>query len=148
MKSCSRRDDAVTSGVTRDNTRTTRAWKDNDLLPVGFPLPPPPFVARPSTLHPFLFGYMASEIAQCLAATLSADNNTRVAAELRLAKLSESSGSSSCAYQHIVTHLKLFRVRCVFRGGIGFGAAYCSSGCGRDSTPDKSNYLYTQVSVS
>lgn len=36
---------------------------------------------------------MSEEIAQVLAATLSSDNNARIAAELRLSQLSESPGA-------------------------------------------------------
>ncbi|KAI0347862.1 ARM repeat-containing protein [Trametopsis cervina] len=46
---------------------------------------------------------MASEVAQCLAATLSSDNNTRVAAELRLSKLSESPETGLALARLIIT---------------------------------------------
>ena len=46
---------------------------------------------------------MASEIAQVLAETLSHDNNRRVAAELKLAKLSEYPGKSRIIIEHSET---------------------------------------------
>jgi hypothetical protein len=56
---------------------------------------------------------MASQITECLAATLSPDTNTRISAELRLAELFASPGSFNLSkrLQNQTSHYFLRRVQ-------------------------------------
>lgn len=68
---------------------------------------------------------MSTEVAQCLAATLSPNTNNRIAAELRLSKLSEIPGAYATLSTNIKQHLTL-----VFAFSRTLSTLYAISGTG------------------
>ena len=81
---------------------------------------------------------MSDEIAQVLAATLSSDNNARIAAELRLSQLSESPGAQIWATvgQNEVNNdgKRVLITNSIWTGPL---TTHHLAQCRRDDTPDK-----------
>lgn len=81
---------------------------------------------------------MSNEIAQVLAATLSSDNNARIAAELRLSQLSESPGAQlwvTVGHHEVnIDGTRVLTTNSVWTGPLTVDNLVQ---CRRDDTPDK-----------